>query len=452
MPTKPIRIHPVPPPLPLHLRSVPPPKPIIDTDVEDVGAKTIPFKAIQTTQPSGYVSPDEQPGALMKSSTMVRVFDETRALVVRLFERVRVMQQLRGAVAIQRATPRAFDAARVNKMVVSTYKVVGFAVLSVIALALVSYLGANVFYWFSTSWIEPTVIAPTDDRVLALSTQLLQQSSARDKVAADLADAQRVAKMDQEYVDAARKALTDELADRKNELNRLMAINKSFSSTRAEVASSGRAFSSMSKRRLAAEYGAHFIDRETAMTGALQLSQLAQGNLNMAEKEVELYKRRAELSRETEALGAAVGAKPAARHSIEVLKIVADVKRAELELAKAKDDEGVLQKSLERYDRMVKTIGDSPFIRAVDGKDSIAFVPYDNIDRVKPGVPIYGCWIGPMFCKRVGSVVALLPGEMAYRHPLHNSQLRGQPVQIQLGDVHDAERKVLFVGGRPFLL
>ena len=40
---------------------------------------------------------------------------------------------------------------------------------------------------------------------------------------------------------------------------------------------------------------------------------------------------------------------------------------------------------------------------------------------------------------------------MAYKHPLHNSQLRGQPVQMQLADVHDAERKVLFVGGRPIL-
>jgi hypothetical protein len=279
----------------------------------------------------------------------------------------------------------------------------------------------------------------------------LQQSSQRDKVAADLADAERVTRMQEEYLDGAKKALADELADRKSELNRLMAINKHFAATRAEVASSGRAFAGMSKKRLAAEYGAHFIDREAAVSGALQLSQLAQGNMNMAEKEVELYKRRAELSRETEALGAVVGQKPAGRHSIEVLKIVQDVKRAELELAKARDDRGVLQRSLERYDRMVKTISDSPFIRAVNGKDNIAFVPYENLDRAKPGAPIYGCWLGPLFCKRVGSVVAVLAGEMAYKHPLHNSQLRGQPVQIQLTDVRDAERKVLFVGGRPIL-
>jgi hypothetical protein len=334
---------------------------------------------------------------------------------------------------------------------VSTYKLIGFAVLTLIALALVSYLGANVFYWFSTSWIEPTVIAPTDERVLALSTQLLQQASARDQVAANLADAERVVRMDQEFLDNAKKALVDELADRKTELARLMALDKSFSSTRAAVASNGRAWSSLSKRQLAAEYGAHLIDRETAVSGALQLSQLAQGNVSLAEKEVELYKRRAELSRETEALGAAVGAKPAARHSIEVLKIVQDVRRAEVELAKAEDARGVLQRSLGRYDKMVQTIGDSPFLRAVNGKDAIAFVPYDNLDRIKPGAPVYGCAVGPLFCKKVGSVVALLDGEMAYKHPLHNSQLRGQPVQLALGNMHDAERKVLFVGGRPIL-
>ena len=103
-----------------------------------------------------------------------------------------------------------------------------------------------------------------------------------------------------------------------------------------------------------------------------------------------------------------------------------DVKRAEVELAKAGTTAPSCRSSLERYDRMVKTLGDSPFIRAVDGKDNIAFVPYENIDRIKPGTPLYACALGPLFCKRVGTVVTLLPGEMVYKHPLHNAQLRGQ--------------------------
>jgi hypothetical protein len=440
-----------PPPIP-PLRAVPPPLPPILKSVPPPPAPPI----LSAPRPRADVL-DEDPtrndyrGALVPQSTVIKVFGETRAMVVKLFERMRTIQQLRGAVALGRVQPRAFDAARVNKLVVSTYKLVGFAVLTLIALALISYLGANVFYWFSTSWVEPTVIAPTDERVLALSTQLLQQSSARDKVAADLADAERVTRMQEEFLDGARKALADELADRKGELNRLTALDRSFANTRAEVAHSGRAYSDMSKRQLAAEYGAHFIDKQTAVAGALQLSQIAQGNLSLAEKEVELYKRRAELSRETEALGAIVGSKPAGRHSIEVLKILQDVKRAEVELAKARDNRVVLQRSLERYDKMVKTLNDSAFLRAVDGKDNVAFVPYENLDRIKPGTPLYGCWIGPLFCKQVGTVVALLPGEMSYKHPLHNTQLRGQSVQLSLANPRDAERKVLFAGGRPIL-
>ena len=436
----------VPPPLPPHLKSVPPPAPQPILGVDE-GARTLPFEDPTVL--------DERPGALMKNSTMVRLFGDTRALVVRLFERVRITQQMRRAVALERrpSTPlRLFDTAKVNKMVVSTYKIIGFAVLSLVALALISYLGANVFYWFSTSWIEPTVIAPTDERVLALSSQLLVQATARDKVAADLADSERVMRMHEEFLAGAKKALQDELADRKGELNRLMALDKSFASTRAEVASNGRAYSDLSKKKLEAEYGAHFIDRSEAVAGALQLSQIAQGNLSLAEKEVELYKRRAELSRETDALGAIVGARPSSgRHSIEVLKILQDVKRAEVELAKARDDHGVLQRSLERYDKMVRTISGSAYLLAVESKAMIAFVPYDNLGAIKANEPVYGCAIGPLFCKKVGSIVTLLPGEMAYKHPLHNSQLRGQPVQLQLGDPHDAERKVLFVGGRPVL-
>jgi hypothetical protein len=100
----------VPPPLPPHLVSVPPPPP---RPMIDEAARTLPFDDPTVL--------DDRPGALMKHSTVVRLFGDGRALVVRLFERMRVMQQMRSAVAIQRspsAMPAIFDAARVNKVVV----------------------------------------------------------------------------------------------------------------------------------------------------------------------------------------------------------------------------------------------------------------------------------------------------------------------------------------------
>jgi hypothetical protein len=129
--------------------------------------------------------------------------------------------------------------------------------------------------------------------------------------------------------------------------------------------------------------------------------------------------------------------------------VVQEIRRAEVELAKAVDSRSVLQRSLERFDKIVATIESSPLLRAVAGKDDIAFVPYENLDRAKPGAPLYACWLGPLFCRKVGQITALLPGEMSYKHPLHNHQLRGQPVQVQLTDKRYAERKVLFAGGRP---
>src|SRR5262249_16816554 len=99
----------------------------------------------------------------------------------------------------------------------------------------------------------------------------------------------------------------------------------------------------------------------------------------------------------------------------------------------------------------VQTLADSPYLRAASRKDTIALVPYDNLGAVKQGTPLYSCSLGLFFCRKVGKVSALLSGEMSFKHPLHNTQLRGQPVQVQLDNQRAAERPVLFAGGRPIL-
>jgi hypothetical protein len=394
-----------------------------------------------------------------KNTSMLRLFrkvgqagEGARAKVGRLVEHLRLLYQLKLVVQLEHLKQKKrLDQAQLNKWIVSSYKVVGFSILTMIVLALVSYLGANVFYWFSSSWIEPSVISSTDEKVLQMSAKLAELAGARDKVAAELADADRIIIMQNEFLDGARKAIQEELVDRKVELERLVALNRSFNSTRAEVRNNSRAFTGYSRKRIAAEYKSHLIDRESAVSGAMQLSQIAQGNLSMAEKSVELDKRTSALHRETDALASLVSHQPANRHSYEVMRMLQEVRRAEVELAKARDNRGVLAKSLTRYEAMVKAITDSPYLRAVERKETIAFVPYDNLSKVKAGAPLYSCSLGLFFCRRVGQVAAVLTGEMSFKHPLHNTMLRGQSVQVQLDNPHAAERAVLFAGGRPIL-
>lgn len=343
------------------------------------------------------------------------------------------------------------DQAQLNKWLVSVYKLVGFLVLTVIVLALVSYLVSNLYYYAATGWITPTVIAPTDEHVLQLSSTLAVQASARDKLVADVADADRVVAMQSRFLDEAHKAIADELRDRQSELGQLLALRNRMSSTRADVNRNSGVYSGLSRARLKAEMNAHLIDRESAVTGAFQLSQIGAANLGLAERGVALDTHLDDLVRQTSSLAAVVGKTPAQRHSYEVLRMVADVQRAELELAKARDYREALGKSLARYEHIVQTIEGAPYLRAAVQKDVIALVPYENLAKVKAGAPLYGCALGLFFCHRIGHVVALLPGEMQLKHPLHNTMLRGQAVQLQLDDARLAEKPVLFVGGRPIL-
>jgi hypothetical protein len=434
-------------PQPPSLRSLPPPLPPAPSAAS--GAAVAAFPPAPT--PPAWARPAAQDEArferMLTSPTLHRLAgaaDKVRGDVSRAA--AQVIGTLR---TIQRE--RRIDPAQLNKWIVSTYKVVGFSVLSLIVLALVSYLGSTLFYWYSSSWLMPVVISPTDERVLQLSATLATQAGTRDKLQADLADADRVMIMQQQFLSDAKQAIADELTDRKSELAGIQALSTSFRSTRAEVHSNSRVYSGLSRKRIQAEYGAHLIDRETAVGSAFQLSQIAAGNLSLAEKNVELDKRTADLLRETDSLAAIVAEKPAARHSYEVLRMLQDMKRAEVELAKARDNRAAIGKSVGRYEQMVRTIQDSPYLRAAERKDTIAFFPYDNVDKVKPGAPLYACAIGLFFCTRVGKVVSVLAGETLFKHPLNNTMLRGQSVQLQLDDPKTGERPVLFAGGRPVL-
>jgi hypothetical protein len=362
--------------------------------------------------------------------------------------------------------PRKRGKVQLHKLLVTAYRTVGFAVLTVIVLGLVSYLGTSVFYYVNASWVTPAIISPTDEHVLGLRARLAEQSSQRDKLAADraltqasLADVERVIAMDERFGQEFRRAVSADVADRKMQLRQLRSLAGAYVEAKGEIGTSNRAYASMSRQRNDQLKHAGMLDQEGYLTGNYQLGQIANANLQLAEKAVDLDARTVALAREAAALTATIGAHGSGALSYDALRVRQEYERSVLEEAKANDTSRALadslaaiDRSIARYDEIIGAIRSAPLLLAADGKLTVVLVPYENLPAVKKGGALYNCTLGFIACRKVGSVVAVLPGEMEVRLPLHSSRpLRGQAVQVQLNEAGAAAEPVLFAGRAPLL-
>lgn len=339
------------------------------------------------------------------------------------------------------------------KLLVTAYRVLGFGILSIIVIVLVGYIATSAFYFVSDSWIQPMVVSPTDERVLALESQLAQHENTRDQLEADLHHSERYIEVQQAFQAQFADAIRADLVGRKKALRRLEALAKEYEGARQTIQSSNRAYANASRKRMSQEYRAGLIDRGDMLSGKFQLAQIANSNLTLAERQAEYETRAAELELQATALDTILGEKGGdGVLSYDVLRIKQEYELSRLETAKAIENRKILQSSLERQEVIVESLRQSPYLRAIAENANVAFVPYGNMDNVSVGASVYGCHLEMLFCGEVGKVVEILPGEVAFKHPHREKVLRGQMISIELEETEDAEDDVLFVGGRPLLL
>jgi hypothetical protein len=107
---------------------------------------------------------------------------------------------------------------------------------------------------------------------------------------------------------------------------------------------------------------------------------------------------------------------------------------------------------MKEQEQVVHRLEQSPYLRAVNGKVVLAFVPYGNLRQIKAGTKLYGCSWGLVMCSRVGTVKATIDGEVQDIHPHDQSVQRGVMVEIQLSTPSAEGNSVLFAGGKPLWL
>ena len=346
-----------------------------------------------------------------------------------------------------------------GKWIVNGYRLLGFAILTIIVIVLVGYIANTAFFYASKSWVVPNAISPTDEKVVTLQSQLAEQQSQRDRLADELNQAERAIVAQQNFQAEFTKAIKNDLAGRQAALGRIRALANAAQSTRASIKAQSSAYASASRRKMAEEYAAGLIDRSAMLSGKFQLAQISSSNLSLAERQAEFETRAAELESQTQSLDSLIeiegeeASEKDVAMSYEVLRIKQEYESSKLDLAKSVEARDTLKVALERQDKIVESLKRSAYLRAVNDGASVAFVPYGNLSNVSKGTGLYACKVGMVFCYHVGEVLDVLPGEVQFKHPQRDKQLRGQIIELKLDkeDSDAASDDVLFAGGKPLL-
>ena len=338
------------------------------------------------------------------------------------------------------------------RLTVSAYRLLGFSILTLIVVVLIGYITQTAFFFLSHTWAMPIQVSASDDKVVAMQTALTAQRNARDKLQADLAQADLAVAAEQRFQLDFVKAVKTDLAARTAELQRVSSLASTTHSAGGAIAATSQTYAAATRRKMQAEFNAGLIDRNAMLAGNFQDATIASSTLGLAEREAQLDQRAAELAIETASLDAILGDKASeASLSYEVLKIKRDYDTSKLALSNATAQRDTVKAAIARQDDIIKGIASTAQLRALADKATVAFVPYGNLDGAKEGTRLYRCALGMVMCHRVGVVLAVLPGEVQAKHPHRDKMMRGQMVELRLdaGEEAAVEDDTLFIGSKP---
>jgi len=339
---------------------------------------------------------------------------------------------------------------RFQKLMVSTYRLIGFGILSIVVFVLLGYIATTAFYFLNRTWITPVALSANDEKVVAMQGQLAERLNTRAQLVSEFEQAERAIAAEQAFQMQFAKAIKRDLEGRQLALKSVQQLSHDAAATREEIRTTNGEYSASTVARMENEYKAGLIDRNSMLTGKYQLAQISSANLSLAERQAEFDQRAAELAAETQSLDAILADKHHQEAlSYDVLKIARDYETSKLALAREMSDHERLKASIERQDQIIDGMSKAAYLHAIDDRATVALVPYSNLKNVDKGTALYGCKLDMFICHEVGKVIDILPGEVMVKVPNRDSMVRGRMIEMRLTDQEAAQNEVLFAGRAP---
>lgn len=317
----------------------------------------------------------------------------------------------------------------IRKFYLQMYRLLGFSFLVGISGTIVVFFLLMLFFFFNASWIAPTILSPTSDRMLQFAAAFQQVGQNIETLKVAQWQAQR------------------DVTFAKNASIQLHALSLSLNAYSATTTSVGgmKAGDIKSSYALATE-----LDRVKDQTQKNVKAGLIT-NLDA-----------------TQTLAAVQSFHNTATDAdlaLSQLRINVQAQSVQLAGQVAQSDNDILTKqetlvaatkSLQAATGEYNTLLETSYYRAYTqhGAD-LAFIPYDNLPAAKVGAPVYDCYLLVAACHQVGTIAKIYKDEQIVDFPIFNVRfsrtVRGVFVDMDITKPESMKSLLVFVGHKPLL-
>ena len=334
------------------------------------------------------------------------------------------------------------------KSYVNIYRVVAMVVLYGMLIGIGAYAATMGFYAVNTSWVAPITISPSNEKILAMTQQVVSTRQHLDSL--DLQTTSLGLSLKEMM---SRRATLQNLAE---QLDAAIAAEKSAS------ASSGRDLQRLSeKKKTDISYTQTLlgnVERQRSdiehdlkvglitRSEALEQEQaLAQFQNSLTDSQIGAVVLRDNVRQK---MGADLSVVDSLTKKVE---LQSEIQQLDVQIATTRAQIENNRSETGKIEHALKLSQDSPYLVASESSHAVdfGFVPFDNETSVVMGAPVYDCALGFVGCKQVGTVGRIFSEEEKAENPIFRSTTRGILVQLALTNREAAKSKTLFVGNHP---
>lgn len=337
------------------------------------------------------------------------------------------------------------------KVVLFLYRVLAIVGLYGVLIGVCGYAFLLGFYGISTSWVAPVTLSPYDERSLQVVQKLVTSRQTLETLTLDIQKLEASTAEMKRHRDAlvilrpqVEAAIARETWHNRTNSRELALLHNAKLSDNADSQNGIRQATDL-ESSLDKELAAGLITRSDATLQRVQLNEARRAVTDSRISEVLLRDSVLQKSTTSTQLLDALGKRAELTSQIAQLDISIQASEQQLQTER---------EQVRRLEDAIALASHTPYYLAVSGSVpvNLAFVPYENLNNVSVGAPVYNCYLNIVLCRHVGRVKQLFDTEERVQNPIFRTDMRGVMIQLELDDPSAAMSKTLFLNRRPLLI